>query len=529
LEKQRVFTRDATGLVRDISSLDSFAAGFTGLAAISLFLFFPIFMLAAPNDNVFYTIALMIIPCFAFAANWALLQIVFPRSGGDYVFNTRLLHPSIGLMTDFLVVTSLPLNFPFYIITILGLFSDLFNINGIVNSDSGATAIGSTLRGTNFQFIIVTIIVVVTMLFMIGRTRYFFRTQFYFFLASVVILVVLFALLATTSNSAYQGLFTNYFKTSYGSVVHSASTAGFAGTAFAGVTLVGMSQLFFWGTGTNWAGHVAGETRRPQTSLLYAIVGSLALYFVLYFILGSLAFNTFGTNFAYALNYLASTGNSPIPMASGAQFLVLAAPIIGNIWIVAIFFVIIAATSFYIGSLAVIAASRKIFAWSFDRVLPSRFSDISDRFRTPIYSAVLIILITEVYVVLSLYGPGLFAIVSGLGVIYTGIFVIVSFLSGVALPRRKEFFNDAPAVVRRKLGPVPVISIIAGIGLVTTFIILGFGQIAPAFQSGLNAGATAWTFGLFFGGLIFYYLVRAYRQRVNGFDVSLVFREIPPE
>jgi APA family basic amino acid/polyamine antiporter len=528
-KKPKVFTREATGLVRAISPLDSFAAGFGGLATISLFLFFPIFMSTVPNDNVFLTIGWMTLPVFAFAANWALLQAAFPRSGGDYVFNTRLIHPSIGIMTDFLVVSALPLNFPFYAITLLGLLSDMLKLDGIAASNTRLTSAGTFFQNVNFEFTVVTILALATMLFMIGRTRIFFRTQMYVFLVSMFALLGIFALLAATPNSTYQLKFSSFFGTSYQSVLHNAQSSGFTMPLLVGVSLLGMSQLFFWGTGTNWAGHVAGEIQRPQKSLLYSIVGSLGLYLLLYFILGSLSFSTFGTNFSYAVNFLSGKGASPIPDASGALFLVLAAPLFDNPIILTIVFLIVAATSFYIGSLAVIAASRKVFAWSFDRILPSKFSDVSPRFRTPIYAALLVFAITEVYVVLSFFGPGIYAIVSGLGVVYTGIFMVVSFVSGILLPLRKQYFQQAPPLVRAKIGPVPVITLIAVFGLITTGYVLGLGQLAPLVTSGVSFGPAAWTIVLFFGGLVFYYLLKTYRKRVDGIDLGIVYGEIPPE
>src|SRR5208282_5626784 len=121
-EKSKVFTRDATGLVREVSPLDSFGVAVTGVGMISIFLFFSYYMTSAPNDNPLLSVVLMIVPLVALAAVWAYLMAVFPRSGGDYVFNTRSLHPTIGIMTDFLYVTILPSVLALFIIIALQVF-----------------------------------------------------------------------------------------------------------------------------------------------------------------------------------------------------------------------------------------------------------------------------------------------------------------------------------------------------------------------------------------------------------------------
>jgi len=172
--------------------------------------------------------------------------------------------------------------------------------------------------------------------------------------------------------------------------------------------------------------------------------------------------------------------------------------------------------------------SRKIFAWSFDRLLPSRFSDVSPSFRTPIYSAILVAALAEIFAWIAVYSTGVFGIVSGVGVIFSGIIWGVGSLSGIFITRRKEIFDTAPAAVTRKIGGIPVIALIGALSFVTIIGVLIFGQLIPTIQGGLPVGPTAWTFGIFLGGIPFYYIVRAYRKS-QGVDLSLVYRQIPPE
>jgi hypothetical protein len=55
-----------------------------------------------------------------------------------------------------------------------------------------------------------------------------------------------------------------------------------------------------------------------------------------------------------------------------------------------------------------------------------------------------------------------------------------------------------------------------------------FGQLIPTIKNGLPLWPTTWTFGIFLGGIPFYYVVKTFR-RSRGIDLSLVYRQIPPE
>jgi len=176
LEKPKVFTREATGLVREISALGSFGVAVTGVGVISIFLFYEYFMIST-GDNPLLSIGLMAVPFLALAATWAMLAMTFPRSGGDYVFNSRALHPTIAVMGDFLLVMTLPGVLTFFIATDTSLMSDMLRVDGFLTGNAGLSSLGSSLGIPAIQFVIMTIAVVVTMFFLIGRTRIFVQTQ----------------------------------------------------------------------------------------------------------------------------------------------------------------------------------------------------------------------------------------------------------------------------------------------------------------------------------------------------------------
>ena len=98
------FVRDATGLVREVGAWPSFFATFALVTGGV-----PILLIAtlwtAPGAN--WTLALLtaFVPSLAFAALAVIMAISMPRSGADYVFTSRALHPFLGFVSYFALVT----------------------------------------------------------------------------------------------------------------------------------------------------------------------------------------------------------------------------------------------------------------------------------------------------------------------------------------------------------------------------------------------------------------------------------------
>ena len=93
-----LFLRKATGLVRDISPTDAFlfnAVGMNvGLGALFMLTQAPAFF---PNGNMVIA-AIIGTLIMAFSIQWVYSEFsaAMPRSGGDYVFTSRAIHPFIG-------------------------------------------------------------------------------------------------------------------------------------------------------------------------------------------------------------------------------------------------------------------------------------------------------------------------------------------------------------------------------------------------------------------------------------------------
>src|SRR5918999_1038174 len=97
-----VFERKATGLVREAGALDTLIYNLNfvslGLMAALVFLFSTAFY---PGANLYLTALLMLLIVLPTSLVFAFFASTMPRSGGDYVYVSRTLHPALGMMSSF--------------------------------------------------------------------------------------------------------------------------------------------------------------------------------------------------------------------------------------------------------------------------------------------------------------------------------------------------------------------------------------------------------------------------------------------
>jgi basic amino acid/polyamine antiporter, APA family len=96
-----VFARQATGLVREgnPSGVLIYNINFvsTGLMLVFAFIMIPAFYPGANIEGTFLAAFIVVIPT---SLIYAMLAAAMPRSGGDYVYVSRILGPSWGMMSS---------------------------------------------------------------------------------------------------------------------------------------------------------------------------------------------------------------------------------------------------------------------------------------------------------------------------------------------------------------------------------------------------------------------------------------------
>ena len=100
---EKVFARKASGLVRGLSLLDAFGVGFMnqGLTP-SMWVMISLGLGVYAGGNLILATIISAVMCgIGFSLVWGILGGSMPRSGGEYIYNSRILHPLVGIAESF--------------------------------------------------------------------------------------------------------------------------------------------------------------------------------------------------------------------------------------------------------------------------------------------------------------------------------------------------------------------------------------------------------------------------------------------
>ena len=103
MAEELAFARKASGLVRGLSMWDAFGVGFMnqGLTP-SIWVMTSLGVGVYLGGNLIWaTIISMVLAGIGFPIVWGVLGGSMPRSGGEYIYNSRIIHPIVGIGESF--------------------------------------------------------------------------------------------------------------------------------------------------------------------------------------------------------------------------------------------------------------------------------------------------------------------------------------------------------------------------------------------------------------------------------------------
>jgi amino acid transporter len=519
-----LFVRNATGLVRELNAFDAFNLVFSAVlipvGITQVMGFTPQFW---PHANMLasFAIATPLVLCFGLV--YLYFTQLMPRSGGDYVWVSRTLHPSLGFLVNFsltfVFLTWVAFNFTFMLSVVGPAASYVAGIHNhwFVSPTKNEMMLISTVLTALFAGL---------MVFGIRSVARYMAVTFAIVWLGMGCWIVA---LLVGGHQHFISTWQAKTGTTYDSVVATAEKYGFhAGGGIAWTaTLFAMVYCFQVYTGFQWTGYFAGEIKNARRTAVTSILGGLIASAAIYMLGVGLIYKYYGYKFFGSLVWLGLGGGTAhyhLPfspyLAGLANFL--PGPHFIQVFIAFCFVLAIlwwTPTGFMLGT-------RNVFAWSFDRLAPARLTDVSDRFHTPVVATVLVALVVELLNYLNIY-QGLGAYLLNIIAVMGGAFIIVSIAAMLVPYTRRELHAQAPAWAARRVAGVPLITLV---GLVSA-VSWGF-VIWTAFHTGFG-GSVGWkpmlkAFTAPVLALIWYVAVWAYR-RSQGIDLARTFQEIPPE
>jgi amino acid transporter len=171
--------------------------------------------------------------------------------------------------------------------------------------------------------------------------------------------------------------------------------------------------------------------------------------------------------------------------------------------------------------------SRIVLAWADDKLMPSILGYIHPRFRSPMVAVLVIAVIAQFGLVDAAQGG---IIGSQLNfVFFAGITQLIPVVAVTFYPFLKpDWFAKAPALVRAKIGPIPVITLMGIITLVYLLWLIISSFIYPVVAGPIHPTSLLILAAMLISGLVWYWIRGIYNKR-NGVDVKQIFSAVPED
>ncbi|MEM3475570.1 MAG: APC family permease [Candidatus Bathyarchaeia archaeon] len=548
-EEKTLFLRRATGLVRAWSLTDAFMYSALSVNIVTLGMYAFSFGSFLPQHNLVPAILISWLIIFLEIIAYCGLISVMPRAGGDYVWQSRVLHPLIGFIFAWNCwVSVLWLWGPIYGQMLVWEFiSPLLVLFGKI---SGNPALYSAALWwtTPIGTFIATLITIAFVFIYVGLgMRNYARIQKTCFILGTIGVLAFIAIIAALPQSAFIEAFNKWWPEVTGQTVNYHDilerttiiedwALDFREYPFA-VTITSLSLplipfVVFFNLYPQWGATLYGEVRGASDFKRQAGAMALGSTFmnILAVIMLLALWKFIGYEFFNASNYLfwyyIYTGaDSTVPLFPYP--VLLAAFALGNPALGALIVFLAGLWFFGWSGTLFLSSTRVVFAMAFDRVLPEWFGKVTTRFRTPINCLLFMTIMTAFIGWLYCFNIGGFTRFALDAVFMIAVGYAITCIAAAIVPwRMRDAYNRAP-ISKYKIGGVPVITI-AGI-LFALFLIwvMYLWAIDPVY--GVNDPVSViYLLANYIAAAIIFYAFKWYRKK-QGIEVDMLYKEIPTE
>jgi amino acid transporter len=533
VQGKKLYARKSSGLVRTIGVFGAMVFGVHCISLSSSGLI-PFSWVAGvwPGSSIIGVLTVAMFFCLFHAYTYAVIGATMPRSAADYTLASRTLSAPLAFAASWTLVifsamvagaliawipkTALPV---------------LFRTMGIVMGNQSFINFADWSVSPAGIAIIGTICAIITFVLMILPTRTILRILEVGFFLGLIAWVILYFQLGTAAKDAFPAAWDKFMGAgSYAGRIALAEENGMVINPNVGImTLAGLIMGFWIFYGYYIPTFFAGEVKQAESTLITGSWASLLVTWAIFVVAAILLQRLVPLEWIAAESYLSNAGVADAnPMPWITFYAAILRPSIMLLWIVAIAWVYtlinLAQTYFFY-------CSRIIFAWSFDRLIPEKVCYIHPTLNSPIIAILIITVIAEIGV---LDASGLLWAGSVMGaqlnfVFFAACTMLVPVLAITLFPFNKpDLFENASAFVKRKIGKVPVITVVGTI----TFLFLLWLIIAsfafPAVGGRIGLGTLGTLAGFVISGLLVFYGARAYRLNREGIDINWTFQSVPP-
>jgi APA family basic amino acid/polyamine antiporter len=522
----QVFLRQASGLVRTAAPYDVFIFNIglisVGIAVALDQLYGPSLY---PGANVALSSIIAMVGMVVVGLAYYMWSVTFPRSGGNYVYQSRALHPSVAFATTFMETVILM----FYAALAASLLATVglsagFAVLGFIAESNALADMGVWFGSPIGVFIMGTLFIIFSGLLPLFGMRRYFSFQRIMFIVAIIGTIVALAVLLFGSRDTFVTNWNQLTGLEYATVISTAIANEWPqGGLAAGPTVAFLVWPLLPLLGGIQSIGIGGEIKKVSRAQSYGILGSILVAGVVFVAFALLSDRVFGYDFQGAVAFNALSGIAEASPEVTPWFTFLAGILTDNVlWTVLIVAGFAAWIYFWIPA-ELIYGQRTMLAWSFDRLAPGPLGYVSPRFHTPVVAIVITVLLSIAFMWVIAYTT------YGTLVLIFGVLACwgTTMLAGVFFPwSRKAMFERSP-VANWRVGPLPAFSVVNFLALAFmawVFYLLWNDPIAAGHDA---VDIWPWV-ALLAGGFVIYVITAAVRRR-QGIRLELAFKEIPIE
>jgi amino acid transporter len=511
-EKSKVFLREATGLVKNVSILDVISINVSDMsagAALASVGFTTILLPTMAGVNIVYASLIAFVLMIPQYVIYTMMTRRIPRTGGDYVWTSRTLGGFAGNVLALIGYTFG--NLPYAsLIALTAVFAIGSTGVALGNSNLLGLALPGNIAGANtiLQFAVAAIILVVIVGINIVKPNVGFKLITLFTIIGVLSVLVAISVLLSAGKPGIVNFMNSLGNSSlsYTSVASSYSGGVFNLSA----TLLFVPFFAFFTYPWVNAGPAIASELRGKSALRWNVPVSAIIAFILVtaplatmYYVGGLEF----TNGAFSNpNLVNNFSFNFFTLAMGVSTSPTVQWFIGIGWILWIVTIL---------AYLIIVEARYLLAQAFDRFLPSQVAHVSPRFGSPVTAYVI-----DFAIILGMLAGASFLYGTWISLYGTIVGPMVYFM----------FVGIAAAyyAIKHEKGSAKGILVTSGILSAIVFLFLTYEFLVNWQIWGGNLLAYGFVVVTAIGGGGIYIISKSYHAK-RGVDISLAFKEIPPE
>ncbi len=536
MQAGEVFARRASGMTRVVSPLTALAYSFVApnITQASFYLLWAVTLFQGAQMQWAIMFMLTLIP---FAAIYVYFSSSMPRSGGEYIYISRVLTPFLGFIAS-------------WTLTIVGLNWQGNNTNYVVNWGFGHTFVQmgliyknqgllnfglelSKTQGSWLVWIVGTISLMLSFYVIYLGTKVFMRFVWGAMILTWIMLAVYAGILLTVNPQVIAAGMKTLQNIDYQAVLKQAQglgwTPGFASTTatiMAGITFMNLTCL-----GSTYSANIAGEIKRVDRAQPLAQYGSVIMFIIYYQIFTYVTYHGIGKDTMEAISMLNSKGADTPIFGSFPQTPFLLVYATQNPILLLIGGPFAWGLINWVGAMGLaFAPVRNLFAYAFDGMLPDKLNEVNRR-GSPVYAVLAGFVISWFQFTGNVVTPYLSAYQVYTITIWFFGWIFLS-IAAIIFPRRRpDIWEKSPALVRQSIFGIPWIQIAGVLGLIISVAAVYFTFVPAVFGSSITLTwpALLFSFGLYMILPIILYFVAITINKQRGVSLEKRFQEIPPD